>query len=69
MEVVDINGKKRNVSSIKRMTQQIPDAVNGGIATTREYIEVVIVGKTGRIWTEWYSLERFVVLNPNVVIE
>ena len=69
MEIVDINGKKRNISSAKRMTQQIPDAVNGGMATTKEYIEVVIVGKTKRIWKEWYPLERFVVLNPKVVIE
>ena len=69
MEIIDINGKKRNVSSVKRMTQQIPDAVNGGIATTREYVEVVIVGKTKRTWTEWYPFEQFVVLNPNMVIE
>ena len=68
MKIIDINGKERNVQSIKRITQQIPDAVKGGIATTREYIEVVIVGKTGRRWTEWYPFEQFVVLNPDVVI-
>ena len=69
MKIIDINGKERNVQSIKRITQQIPDAVKGGIATTREYIEVVIVGKTGRRWTEWYPYEQFVVLNPDMVIE
>ena len=69
MKIVDINNKKREVQSIKRMTQQIPDAVNGGVATTKEYVEVVIEGKTGRVWKEWYPYERFVVLNPDVVIK
>lgn len=68
MRIVDINGKEREVVSIKRITQQIPDAVNGGIATTKEYIEVAIVGKT-RNWTEWYPLEQFVVKNPDAVID
>ena len=68
MEVIDINGRKRNVQSIKRITQQIPDAINGGIATTKEYIEVVIIGKT-RKWIEWYPFEQFIVLNPDLVIE
>ena len=68
MKVIDINGEEREVLSIKRMVQQIPDAVNGGIATTKEYIEVVIIGKTGRTWTEWYPFEQFVVLNPDLVI-
>jgi len=69
MKIIDINGRKREVQSIKRMTQQIPDAVNGGVATTKEYVEVVIKGKTGRVWKEWYPYERFVVLNPDVVIK
>ena len=68
MDIIDINGKKRKVQSIKRMTQQIPDAVKGGIAATRIYIEVVIQGKTGRVWKEFYPLEDFERLNPNVVI-
>jgi len=69
MKVIDVNGKIREVQSIKRITQQIPDAVNGGIATTKEYIEVVIVGKSGRRWVEWYPYEQFVVMNPEVVIK
>jgi len=68
MKVIDINGKEREALSIKRIIQQIPDAVNGGIATTKEYIEVVIIGKTGRTWTEWYDFEKFVVMNPDLVI-
>ena len=69
MEIIDINGKKRNVLSVKRITQQIPDAVNGGIATTREYVEVKIIGRTGRKWKEWYPLDRFKELNPDVVVK
>jgi hypothetical protein len=68
VEIIDINDKRRTVSSIKRKTVQILDAVNGGIATTKEYIEVAIVGKT-RNWTEWYPLEQFVVKNPDAVID
>lgn len=55
--------------AIKRMTQQMPDAVNGGIATTKEYVEVVILGKTGRTWKEWYPLEKFKEMNPNVKVK
>jgi len=54
---------------VERIAQQIPDAVNGGIATTKEYIEVIIIGRTGRTWKEWYPFEQFVVMNPNLVIE
>ena len=68
MEIIDINGKRREVLSIKKVTQQIPDAVNGGIAATQVYVEVVIKGKT-RTWKEWYPLEKFLAANPNVVIE
>jgi len=67
MKIIDINGKEREIASIKRITQQIPDAINGGIAATKEYIEVVIIGKT-RTWIEFYPLEDFERLNPNVVI-
>ena len=67
MKIIDINGKEREIASIKRITQQIPDAINGGIAATKEYIEVVIIGKT-RTWKEFYPLEDFERLNPNVVI-
>jgi len=68
LEVIDINGRKRNVQSIKRITQQIPDAINGGIAATKEYIEVVIIGKT-RTWIEWYPLEDFEKSNPSIKVK
>jgi len=68
MKVIDINGKEREVQSIKRITFPIRNAITGDTFSNREYIEVVIVGKTGRRWTEWYPYEQFVVLNPDVVI-
>lgn len=69
MKIIDINGKEREVLTIKRTTQQIPDAINGGIATTKEYVEVVIIGKKGRMWKEWYDLQRFKELNPEVNLD
>ena len=69
LKIIDVNGKEREAISIKRTTHQILDAVNGGIATTKEYVEVVIQGKTGRTWVEWYPFEHFAVMNPNLVIE
>jgi len=68
MEIVDINGKKRNALSAKKIAHQIPDAVNGGIATTKLYVEVIIIGCSGRTWKEWYPFEKFVVMNPELVI-
>jgi hypothetical protein len=68
MKIIDINGKEREVLSVKIITQQIQDAVNGGIATTKEYVEVVIKGKTGRVWKEWYPVEDFKRLNPTVKV-
>jgi len=68
MKIVDINGKKREVLSIKKVTLQIPDRVNGGIATTKDYVEVVIQGKN-RTWTEWYPLEDFQSMNPDLVLD
>lgn len=69
MKIIDINNKEREALSIKRVTHQIPDAVKGGIATTKEYVEVIIIGKTGRKWTEWYPFEKFAVMNPKLVMK
>lgn len=38
------------------------------VETTEKYIEAEIIGKTGRIWKEWYPLKDFEKLNPEVVI-
>jgi len=67
MKITDINGKERDITSIKKVTQQIPDSVNGGVAAVKEYVEVMIIGKT-RTWKEWYPIEEFRDMNPKVVI-
>ena len=67
VKIIDTNGKKREILSIKRITHQIPDAVAGGIATTSEYVEVVIKGNF-RSWLQWYPLAEFRERNPTVVI-
>ena len=69
MKIIDINGKEREALSVKRMINQIPDAINGGIATTRILVEVVIIGRTGRAWKEWYPIDKFKELNPNIKVK
>jgi hypothetical protein len=69
MKIIDINGKTREAISVKVISWQIPDSVHGGIATTRKYAEVVIQGRTGRVWKEWYPLEDFIKNNPGVRID
>ena len=69
MEIIDVNGTKRNAKSIKKVVCKVHDAINGDEFMDKTYIEAQIVGKTGRVWTEWYPFERFVVMNPNLVIE
>jgi len=68
-EIIDVNGKTRTVLSIKKIAVPIPNAVTGDVFTTKEYVEVIIIGKSGRRWVEWYPYERFVVLNPKMVIK
>ena len=36
--------------------------------TTEKYVEVTVIGKTNREWTEWYKMEEFIELNPGVEI-
>ena len=67
MKIIDTNGKEREALSLKRITHQIPDAVGGGIATTSEYVEVMIKGNF-RSWTQWYPLAEFRKKNPTVLI-
>jgi len=68
MKIIDINGKEREVVSIKKINHQIRDAVHGGVFTTKEYVEVEVQGKTGRVWKEWYPIEDFRKLNPGIKI-
>jgi hypothetical protein len=65
MRIVDINGKEREVSSIKKIVHKVPD--KDGNMLDSDYVEVVIVGRT-RTWTEWWPLKDFQRYNPTVVI-
>ena len=67
MKITDVDGKEREVLSLKRITHQIPDAIGGGIATTSEYIEVVIKGNF-RNWTQWYPIAEFRKRNPTMMV-
>lgn len=68
MEVIDVNGTKRNAISVTKVVFGIPNALNGEIIRTEEYAEVMIVGKTGRKWLEWYPLEAFIIANPEIKV-
>lgn len=65
MKIIDINGKEREAIALKRVSQQIPDALHGGIAATAEYVEAEIQGRM-RVWTEWYPLKEFQGRNPTI---
>jgi len=67
MKVIGINGEEREVLSIKRIIHKVPDVLHKGKFINIKYIEVVIKGKS-RTWKEWYPLENFRKMNPNVVI-
>lgn len=65
MEVIDLNGKKRTLSSIKKIIHQVPDRDGNPVNT--EYVEVTIEGRT-RTWSEWWPLPQFQKLNPEIKV-
>lgn len=64
MIIVDLNGKKREVLSAELVSHKSQDVVNGGVAEVKHFVKVVIVGRSGRIWEEWYPLDEFQKMNP-----
>jgi len=38
------------------------------IDVEEKYVEVEIIGKSGREWKEWYNLEEFEKLNPLIEV-
>jgi len=64
MEIIDINNKKREIESIKEIAHEVID--KDGNPVNEQYIEVMIVGKSGRKWKEWYPSVIFKELNPEV---
>lgn len=67
MKIVDINGKEREAISIQKISHQVVDKDGNPVA--EEYVEVVIKGQFRKgTWREWYPLEKFKEMNPEVVI-
>jgi hypothetical protein len=68
IDIIDINGEERIALSLKRIFHPVP-VNDDGEMTDVAYVEAVILGQTGREWTEWYPLRKFEELNPGVKID
>jgi len=65
IKIIDVNGKERNILSYKRILHASQNGITGE-AIDEEYVEVMIKGKSGREWKEWYPLSDFVEKNPGL---
>lgn len=63
MKIIDINGKERNVKSLKIVNHNIQDERSGELKVLK-YVEAVLKGRSGNEWVEWYPLKEFNKLNP-----
>ena len=63
MKIIDLNGKEREVSSIKKINHDAIDSITGE-KVPETFVEVMIVGHNSN-WPEWWPLEDFKELNPN----
>lgn len=63
MIVIDLNGKERNIRSIKKINHDSIDIVSGE-PVAEIFVEVEIIGKM-REWTEWWPFNDFKKLNPD----
>ena len=64
--IIDLDGKEREIKSIKKIIHKIKDVISGELIDV-EFAEVVIIGKE-REWKQWYSLTEFKKTNPKVRI-
>jgi hypothetical protein len=64
MTIIDLEGKVREIKSIKKIVHKIKNVISGELIDV-EFAEVVIVGKE-REWIQWYPLIEFKKLNPKV---
>ena len=69
MKVIDINGKERDITSVKKTCIKVPDALHKDVFIKKDYAEVVIIGHFGRTWKEFYPLEDFKKANPQVRVK
>lgn len=65
MEIIDENGKRREISSMKIISHPVSDG-NGGV-TNVEFVEYTVHGKV-REWVDWCPLNVFRTNNPGVEI-
>jgi len=66
MKIKDLTGKEREISSIKKISHKIHDAING-VDFEEDFVEVMIKGNNYN-WPNWYPLEEFIKMNPEVKI-
>ena len=65
MRIVDSDGKKREVLSLKKMPFSHKD-IKGNLIT-EDYVEVIIKGQNWN-WKNWYPLKEFRKFNPSLKI-
>jgi hypothetical protein len=71
VKIIDINGNEREVKNITKVEHARYSSLDGedyNEVDNVPYVEVIIVGKFGREWVEWYPLEEFKKKNPKVKI-
>jgi hypothetical protein len=62
IKIIDINGNEREVKNITKVEHARYSSLDGEDYKEVDnvpYVEVIIIGKSGREWVEWYSLEEF----------
>jgi len=57
-KIIDINGKKKTIVYARKIFEE-----------SEEFVEVLVKGKSGRKWIEWYPLSDFEDKNPSFILE
>jgi len=65
LRIIDINGKEREVESVKKLMYGHPD--KDGVPREDPYVEVMIIGRTRR-WKEWWPYSEFKKYNPDSLV-
>jgi hypothetical protein len=65
MKIIDINGRPKNAMELKIIQHNVTEAVTGDSISV-PYVEAKIHGRSGRQWTEWYPVDEFEALNPDI---
>ena len=62
--IIDPEGKERRVRDIEIISHQVLDEESGEMVAAR-FVQVVVMGKH-REWPNWYPLDTFKELNPEI---